>query len=78
MARNTEDITSAGLVRSVLRWTPHMNFTKIEPEELPPSQWDAAVQEKRSTGSWLKEIKHFPAQSGRNLAETQIIMMSKS
>ena len=23
-----------------------MDFTEIEPEELPPSQWDAAVQEK--------------------------------
>jgi len=22
---------------------PSMNFTQIEPEELPPSQWDAAV-----------------------------------
>jgi len=37
---------------------PSQKFTEIEPKELPPSQWDAAVQEKRQQ-ILSERIKHF-------------------
>ena len=41
-----------------------MNFSEIEPEELPPSQWEAAVQEKRQQ-VLAERNKALPAQSGK-------------
>ena len=41
-----------------------MDFVEIEPEELPPSQWDAAVQEKCQQ-VMAEGNKALPAQSGK-------------
>ena len=41
-----------------------MDFTQIEPEELPPSQWDAAVQEKCQQ-VLAERNKALPTQSGK-------------
>ena len=47
MAEIQKIVTSAGWLDQCSDGPPSMEFTEIEPEELPPSQWDAAVQEKR-------------------------------
>ena len=41
-----------------------MDFAEIEPEELPPSQWDAAVQEKCQQ-VLAERNKALPAHSGK-------------
>ena len=41
-----------------------MDFTEVDPEELPPSQWDAAVQEKRQQ-VLAERNKALPTQSGK-------------
>ena len=46
MAEIQKIVTSAGWLDQCPDGPPSMDFTEIEPEELPPSQWDAAVQEK--------------------------------
>jgi len=43
---------------------PHHDFAEIKAEELPSSQWDAAVQEKRQQVLAETNIS-LPAQSGR-------------
>src|SRR6267154_3836004 len=47
MAEIQKIVTSAGWLDQCPDGLPSMDFIEIEPEELPPSQWDAAVQEKR-------------------------------
>ena len=47
MAEIQKIVTSAGWLDQCPDGPPSMDFAEIEPEELPPSQWDAAVQEKR-------------------------------
>jgi hypothetical protein len=54
---------------------PSMNFSEIEAEELPPSQWDAAVQEKHQ--QVLAERNHFLHNLGSNPEKTKIRMMFK-
>jgi len=51
-------VTSAGWLDQCPDGLPSMDFIEIEPEELPPSQWDAAVQEKRQQ-VLAERIKHF-------------------
>ena len=52
------------MARSVPRWNPLMDFTKIEPEQLPPLQWDVAVQEKHQQ-VLAERNKALPTQSGK-------------
>jgi len=51
-----------------------MDFAEIEAEELSPSRWDAAVQEKRQQ-ILAERNKSLPAQSGRQYGKDQIRMM---
>jgi hypothetical protein len=63
-----------GLVRHTQQWptlpsrcsarSPSMDFTEIEPEELPPSQWEAAVQ-KKCQQVLAERNKALSAQAGR-------------
>jgi len=53
-----------------------MDFAEIEAEELPPSQWDAAVQEKHQQ-VLAERIIHFLHNLGGNMEKTQIRMMFK-
>src|SRR6202047_314100 len=46
MAEIQKIVTSAGWLDQCPDGPLSMEFSEIEPEELPPSQWDAAVQEK--------------------------------
>ena len=57
-------VTSAGWLDKCPDGPPSMEFAEIEPEELPPSQWDAAVQEKRQQ-VLAERNKALPAQSGK-------------
>src|SRR5882672_4762702 len=57
-------VASAGWLDQCSDGPPSMEFTEIEPEELPPSQWDAAVQEKRQL-VLAERNKALPAQSGK-------------
>src|ERR1700677_800386 len=43
MAEIQKIVTSAGWLDQCPDGPPSMDFAEIEPEELPPSQWDAAV-----------------------------------
>jgi len=72
--RNPEDCNFSWLAGSVPRWSPSMEFAEIEAEKLPPSQWDAAVQEKCQQ-VLAERNKSLPAQSKTNLARIQIRMM---
>jgi hypothetical protein len=45
-----------------------MDFTEINPEELPPSQWDAAVQEKHQQ-VLTERNQALPAQSGQKVGK---------
>jgi len=56
-------VTSAGWLDQCPSGPPSLNFKKIEPEELPPSQWDAAGQEKLQQ-VLAERNKALPAQSG--------------
>jgi hypothetical protein len=47
MAEIQKIVTSAGWLDQCPDGPPPLHFTEIEAEELPPSQWDAAIQEKR-------------------------------
>lgn len=47
MAEIQKIVTSAGWLDQCPDGPPLQSFTEIDPEKLPPSQWDAAVQEKR-------------------------------
>src|ERR1700692_3155533 len=57
-------VTSAGWLDQCPDGPPSMDFAEIEPEVLPPSQWDAAVQEKRQQ-VLAERNKALPAQSER-------------
>ena len=46
MAEIQKIVTSAGWVDQCLDVPPSMDFAEIEPEKLPPSQWDAVFQKK--------------------------------
>src|SRR5882762_1093125 len=65
MAEIQKIITSAGWLGQCLDGPPTMDFVEIEPEELPPSQWDAAVQEKHQQ-VLAERNKALPAQSRKN------------
>ena len=62
MAEIQKIVTSAGWLDQCPDGPPSMDFEEIEPEELPPSQWDAAVQEKRQQ-VLAERNKALPAQS---------------
>ena len=64
MAEIQKIVTSAGWLDQCPDGPPSMDFAEIEPEELPPSQWDAAVQEKRQQ-VLAERNKALPAQSGK-------------
>ena len=44
MAELQKIVTSAGWLDQCSDGPPSMDFAEIEPEDFPPSQWDAAVQ----------------------------------
>src|ERR1700733_2610171 len=62
MAEIQKIVTSAGWLDQCLDGPPSMDFAEIEAEELLPSQWDAAVQEKRQQ-VLAERNKSLPAQS---------------
>src|SRR5258705_1479644 len=64
MAEIQKIVTSAGWLDQCPDGPPSMDFAEIEPEELTPSQWDAAVQEKRQQ-VLAERNKALPAQSGK-------------
>src|SRR6202011_6001783 len=64
MAEIQKIVTSAGWLDKCPDGPPSMEFAEIEPEELPPSQWDAAVQEKRQQ-VLAERNKALPTQSGK-------------
>ena len=45
MAEIQKIVTSAGWLDQCPGDPPSLDFERIEPERLPPSQWDATVQE---------------------------------
>lgn len=61
-------VTSAGWLNQCPGSPPLVNFKKIEPEELSPSQWDAAVQEKRQQ-VLAEGNKALPAQSSKKIGK---------
>src|SRR6202453_3190939 len=63
MAKIQKIVTSAGWLDQCPDGPPSMDFAEIEPEELPSSQWDAAVQEKRQQ-VLAERNKALPTQSG--------------
>jgi hypothetical protein len=58
-----------------------MDFAEIEPEELPPSQWDATVQEKRQQ-VLAERNKALPEQSriksGRDPNQNDVKIVDRS
>src|ERR1700677_2701811 len=64
MAEIQKIVTSAGWLDQCPDGPPSMDVAEIEPEELPPSQWDAAVQEKCQQ-VLAERNKALPAQSGK-------------
>jgi len=64
MAEIQKIVTSAGWLDQCPGGPPSFNFERIEPEKLPPSQWDATVQEQRQH-VLSERNKALPAQSGK-------------
>src|ERR1700723_3482107 len=64
MAEIPKIVTSAGWLDQCPDGPPSMDFTQIEPEELPSSQWDAAVQGKHQQ-VLAERNKALPTQSGK-------------
>jgi hypothetical protein len=64
MAEIQKIVTSAGWLDQCPDGPPSMDFTEVDPEELPPSQWDAAVQEKRQQ-VLAERNKALPTQPGK-------------
>src|ERR1700689_3377779 len=64
MAEIQKIVTSAGWLDQCPEGPPSMDFSRIKPEELPPSRWDAAVQEKCQQ-VLAERNKALPAQSGK-------------
>src|ERR1700728_1611209 len=61
-------VTSAGWLDQCPDGPPSMDFAEIECEELPPSQWDAAVQGKCQQ-VLAERNKALPAQSGKQTSK---------
>ena len=76
MAEIQKIVTSAGWLDQCPDGPPSMDFTEIEPEELPPSQWDAAVQEKRQQ-VLAERNKALLHSLERKMPKTQIKIMFK-
>jgi len=68
MAEIQKIVTSAGWLDQCPDGNTHMDFTEINPEELPPSRWDAAVQEKRQQ-VLAERNQALPAQSGKGVGK---------
>src|ERR1700733_8395428 len=64
MAEIQKIVTLAGWLTKCPRGLRLMDFSEIESEEFPPSQWNASVQEKRQQ-ILAERNKSLPAQSGR-------------
>ena len=64
MAEIQKIVTSAGWLDQCPGGPPSLDFERIEPEKLPPSQWDATVQEQRQQ-VLSERNKALPAQSGK-------------
>src|ERR1700677_1883412 len=64
MAEIQKIVTSAGWLDQCSDGPPSMDFAEIEPEELPPSQWEAAVQE-NCQQVLAERNKTLPAQAGK-------------
>ena len=57
-------VTSVGWLDQCSEGPASVDFTEIEPENLPPSQWDAAVQA-HCQQVLAERTKALPAQSGK-------------
>src|SRR5882762_7938415 len=64
MAEIQKIVTAAGWLDQCTGGSPSLDFKEIHPQELPPSQWDAAVQEKRQQ-VLAERNKALPTQSGK-------------
>ena len=64
MAEIQKIVTSVGWLDQCPGGPPSLNFERIEPEKLPPSWWEATVQEQRQH-ILAKRNKALPAQSGK-------------
>ena len=64
MAEIQKIVTSAGWLDQCPGGPPSLNFERIEPEKLPPSRWEATVQEQRQH-ILAERNKAHPAQSGK-------------
>src|ERR1700734_3595959 len=71
MAEIQKIVTSAGWLDQCPDEPPSMDFTQIEPVELPPSQWDAAVQEKHQP-RLIERNKALPTQSAKTTGKDHI------
>ena len=76
MAEIQKIVTSAGWLDQCSDGPSSMCFAEIEPEVLLPSQWDAAVQEKRQQ-VLAERNKALPAQSGKQSGKDPNKMMFK-
>jgi hypothetical protein len=74
-------VTSAGWLDQCPGGPPSLDFKKIEPEELPPSHWDAAVQGKPQK-VLAERNKALPAQSGKktgkNMNQNDVQIVDRS
>jgi len=61
-------VTSADWLDQCPDGPTHMDFTEIDPEELPPSWWDAAVQEKHQQ-VLAERNQALPAQSDKKVGK---------
>ena len=64
MAEIQKIVTSAGWLDQCPGDPPSLDFKNIEPEKLPPSQWNAAVQDQHQQ-VLAERNKALPAQSGK-------------
>ena len=69
-------LTSAGWLDQHSDGPASVDFPKIEPEKLPPSQWDAAVQAQHLQ-VLAERSKALPAQSGKKSGRDPNRMMFK-
>ena len=64
MAEIQKIVTSAGWLDQCPGGPPSLNFEKIEPERLPPSRWEATVQEQHQH-ILTERNRALPAQSSK-------------
>jgi hypothetical protein len=64
MAEIQKIVTSAGWLDQCPDGPPPLNFERIEPEKLPPSRWEATVQEQRQH-ILTERNRALPAQSSK-------------